>query len=100
HDRGARRRCMVARKARAPDRDPGGSSRSGHGVWTDLLWYAWTGKPEDAARNTSRRLGVQTKVVVAPPELCELYLRNAAETPGTCGALLRREAIDDVGRLR
>jgi glycosyltransferase involved in cell wall biosynthesis len=62
-----------------------------------LLWYGWTGKTEDVVRNTNRRLGVQTDVVVTPPELVELYLRDIAETPGTCGALLRRKAIDDVG---
>jgi glycosyltransferase involved in cell wall biosynthesis len=62
-----------------------------------LLWYGWTGKPEDATRDTSRRLGVPPEVVVAPPNLFELYLRGIAQTPGTCGALLRRTAIDDVG---
>lgn len=61
------------------------------------LWYGWTGFPGDAARDTDRRLGLPPETLIVPPRMVELYLRDIAETPATCGVLLRRDAIDEVG---
>lgn len=63
-----------------------------------LHWYSWTGRPEDD-RDCPRRLGVPPDTLVGPPELVPLFLRLEAQTPGTCGVLVRREALDRVGGL-
>jgi glycosyltransferase involved in cell wall biosynthesis len=59
-------------------------------------WYSWTGRPEDD-RDVPRRLGVPPDTLVAPPALVPLFLRLEAQTPGTCGLLVRREACDRAG---
>ncbi len=61
------------------------------------MWYSWTGKPEDIQRDRSRRLGVQPNTLVKPPTLLTLFLRGEAATPATCGVLVRREVIEDIG---
>lgn len=60
-------------------------------------WYSWTGEPEDQTRDTSRQLGVQPDTLIRPPSLIPLFLQRRAQTPGTCGVLVRREALDQVG---
>lgn len=60
-------------------------------------WYGWTGRPEDAARDHPRMLGVPPGTLVRPPELVRLFLAHAAWTPGTCGVLIRREAVERAG---
>jgi len=60
-------------------------------------WYSWTGRPEDAARDKPRRQGVPPDTLVPPPTLVPLFLRHRAQTPGTCGVLVRREAVRAVG---
>jgi glycosyltransferase involved in cell wall biosynthesis len=60
-------------------------------------WYSWTGRPEDSGRDVLRKLGVATDTVVAPPALIPLFLRGKAQTPGTCGVLVRRQAIQQIG---
>ncbi len=64
-----------------------------------LMWYSWTGNPEDAKRDRQRRLGFQTDVLVQPPILLRLFLQRKAETPGTCSVLIRRELIKKVGEF-
>lgn len=59
-------------------------------------WYSWTGNPNDQ-RNSSRKLGVPPDTLVDPPTLPRLFLQRKAQTPGTCGVLVRREAIERVG---
>ncbi|MEB3179650.1 MAG: glycosyltransferase family A protein [Nostocaceae cyanobacterium] len=62
-----------------------------------LMWYSWTGKPEDAGRDRLRVLGVQPNTLVVPPKLLTVFLRGQGETPATCGVLIRREVIEMVG---
>lgn len=62
-------------------------------------WHSWTGRPEDQCRDVPRRLGVRPDTLVQPPSLIPLFLRLKAQTPGTCGVLVRRDAIDRVGRF-
>lgn len=61
------------------------------------MWYSWTGNPEDIKRDRLRTLGVPPNTLVQPPTLLTIYLKGAAETPTTCGILVRREAIKAVG---
>ena len=60
-------------------------------------WYSWTGRPEDAGRDVPRSLGGEPGTVVAPPALARAWLTGAGQTPGTCGVLVRRSAIEAVG---
>jgi glycosyltransferase involved in cell wall biosynthesis len=60
-------------------------------------WHGWTGRPEDSARDTVRRLGVPAETLVEPPELVRAFLGRRADTPATCGVLVRRSAIAAVG---
>jgi glycosyltransferase involved in cell wall biosynthesis len=62
-----------------------------------LMWYSWTGNPEDMKRDRQRHLGVQPDTLVQPPTLLTLILQNKAEPPGTCGVLVRRTIIEKVG---
>lgn len=59
-------------------------------------WYGWTGRPEDRARDRVRRQG-QKPGVVAPSALLDRLVRDEAQTPCTCGVLLRREAFERAG---
>ena len=61
------------------------------------MWYSWTGNPEDLQRDFRRKLGVQPDTLVRPPTLLGLFLRNEAQTPGTCSVLLRSTTIKRVG---
>lgn len=62
-----------------------------------LMWYSWTDNPKDTQRDRGRELGVQPDTLIKPPKLLTLFLRKEAETPATCGVLLRREVIEDIG---
>lgn len=61
------------------------------------MWYSWTGNPEDMTRDRYRLLGVKPDTLIQPPNLLPLFLRAKAETPGTCGVLIKREVIEAVG---
>ena len=60
-------------------------------------WWSWTGDPADLERDSVRRLGAPPETVVAAPELVRAYLQRRADTPATCGVLVRRSAIEAVG---
>ncbi|MEH2436130.1 MAG: glycosyltransferase family 2 protein [Nostoc sp.] len=62
-----------------------------------LMWYSWTGNPEDAQRDRGRLLGIKPDTLVKPPTLIKIFLEGKAETPGTCSVLMRRELVQDVG---
>jgi glycosyltransferase involved in cell wall biosynthesis len=62
-----------------------------------LHWYGWTGNPDDARRDVLRKLGVPANTLVTPPTMLPKFLRLTAQTPGICGILVRREAVQEVG---
>jgi glycosyltransferase involved in cell wall biosynthesis len=61
------------------------------------LWFGWTGKPEDAARDDWRRTGIRGQRVFDPPELLTQFLKGRATTPATCSVLMRRRALQTIG---
>jgi glycosyltransferase involved in cell wall biosynthesis len=60
-------------------------------------WWSWTGDPADQPRDTIRRTGAAPDTLVPAPELVRAYLERRADTPATCGVLLRRTAVESVG---
>ena len=60
-------------------------------------WYSWTGRKEDARRDRLRTLGVPTGVLLEPPSLVALFLRDVARTPAICSCLLRRNIFEQIG---
>lgn len=62
-----------------------------------LMWYSWTGNPQDIQYDRQRKLGVKPDSLIEPPMLLTLLLKNEAETPGTCSILVRRKIVDEVG---
>ena len=60
-------------------------------------WYSWTGRPEDASRDRTRRRGFPADSLVRPPGALATFLRDDARTPCTCGVVMRREAIARAG---
>jgi glycosyltransferase involved in cell wall biosynthesis len=63
------------------------------GPTTERAMGAWAaGKPD-----RQRKLGVAPDTLVPPPGLVPVWLRGLGETPGTCGVLVRREALLAVG---
>lgn len=66
---------------------------------TTQMWYSWTNNPEDATRDRYRKLGIKSDTLIPPPTLLPLFLRAKAETPATCGVLIKREVIEAVGGL-
>lgn len=59
-------------------------------------WYSWTGRKRDD-RDQLRSLGVTPNTLVPAPLLVPMFLRLDAQTPGTCGLLVRRAVAESVG---
>jgi glycosyltransferase involved in cell wall biosynthesis len=64
-----------------------------------LIWHSWRRDSDSTATDTYYTLGVQADAVVEPPHLLVSLINNRAQTPTTCNALLRAEAITRVGRF-
>ena len=62
-----------------------------------LLWFGWTGDPEDAARDQYTTPAAELDREYAPTELFAAHLVDPNVYPTTCSVLIRRSAIDDVG---
>ncbi len=60
-------------------------------------WHSWTGDPRDQGHDHVRRTGAPPETLVPAPELVRAYLERRADTPATCGVLIRRTAIEAVG---
>jgi glycosyltransferase involved in cell wall biosynthesis len=60
-------------------------------------WYSWSGHAADQGRDTYRSLGVEPDTLVRPPRLAVLFLQRRAQTPGTCGVLVRKAAVEQIG---
>lgn len=61
------------------------------------IWHSWAGGAEDAARDYFFDLGVLPDTLVNPPELFTQLIRNRAQTPTTCNAIIRRDLIGLIG---
>src|SRR5919112_704968 len=63
-------------------------------------WYSWTRSPEDAHRDHTLKLGVQTDTLFEPPALATLlYPLGRGTAPCPSDLLLRREAVERVGNF-
>lgn len=62
-------------------------------------WYSWTNDPKDCLLDFIHDIGVPPNVVIQPPELLIRYLRTEGISPCTCSVLIRRKAIERVGRF-
>jgi glycosyltransferase involved in cell wall biosynthesis len=58
-------------------------------------WYSWTGRVEDAARDTVKDLGVRPGVAW-PPTLLTSFLDGRAPTPSCSNVMIRRSVMDAV----
>jgi glycosyltransferase involved in cell wall biosynthesis len=73
--------------------------RAGMVYGRTLIWCSWTDDPRVARPDYTIDLGVPSDSLVEPPGLVALLLRNKAQTPTTCNAIIRREVLDAVGRF-
>ena len=58
-------------------------------------WYSWTGQPDDRERDHVETLGVPADMIIPPPRLLPLFLRDKAAVPS--GILVRRQIVERVG---
>ena len=63
-----------------------------------LMWFGWTGDPDDIARDCYRGTGIPPGTRVEPPGmLTRCFPLGAAPSPTTSGYLVRRTALEAVG---
>ncbi len=62
-----------------------------------LVWFSWSGKPEDQSRDYLTQTGVPPNTLVSPPTLAKTFIRSEAFLPSPCSMLFRRDAIESVG---
>jgi glycosyltransferase involved in cell wall biosynthesis len=61
-------------------------------------WYSWTGNREDTLKDSMREIGsIEPNKLYQPPTLLQLLLRGEINAPSTCGVLLRRELVNNIG---
>jgi len=60
-----------------------------------LIWHGWA--PTPAAIDFHYPLGVEPDRLYEPPRLFNVLVRNRAQTPTTCNALMRRSVVEGVG---
>lgn len=64
-------------------------------------WFSWSGKPEDALLDEEFPplwgSDIKPDTLVQPPKFFVDYLKKKVGTPLTCGVLIKREVIDEVG---
>lgn len=61
------------------------------------LWYGWTGKPEDAARDSRPSGGIPSNTLLAPRQLLLGMLRRELLVPCTCSIVVRADAVRRSG---
>jgi glycosyltransferase involved in cell wall biosynthesis len=64
---------------------------------SSLMWYSWTGKPEDRKLDYNRSLGVTPNNLIQAPTLLAIFLGRKAQTPATSEVLVRKSATVAVG---
>ena len=62
-----------------------------------LVWFSWSGKPEDQSKDYLAETGVPPNTLVDPPTLADQFIRSEAFLPSPCSMLLRRDAVETVG---
>jgi glycosyltransferase involved in cell wall biosynthesis/SAM-dependent methyltransferase len=63
-------------------------------------WFSWTGTPEDTNRDFISPLVVPPNMLVRPPSLLiACHPLGEAPSPATCSFLLRRSALETIGRF-
>ena len=62
-----------------------------------LIWHSWSSDQRDHLHDYLMDLGVLPNQLVQPPNLFIVLLQNKSQTPTTCNALLRRQALIQVG---
>jgi glycosyltransferase involved in cell wall biosynthesis len=60
-----------------------------------LIWHSW--RPAPPAADFHYTLGVEPDRLYEPPRLFNLLMRNRAQTPTTCNAMMRRTLVESVG---
>jgi glycosyltransferase involved in cell wall biosynthesis len=60
-----------------------------------LIWHGWRAEP--TAADFYYSLGVEPDRLYTPPRLFNLLMRNRAQTPTTCNAMVRRTLVERVG---
>jgi glycosyltransferase involved in cell wall biosynthesis len=60
-----------------------------------LIWHAWA--PGATTPDFHFPLGVEPNRAYEPPVLFNLLMRNRAQTPTTCNAIIRRALIERIG---
>ena len=71
--------------------------RAGMVVNPTKYWHSWTGNPADAQRDSLREIGVPPDTCYEPPQLLTGLLLNQVNAPATCGVLIRKSVIVEVG---
>jgi glycosyltransferase involved in cell wall biosynthesis len=59
------------------------------------VWFGWTGRAEDQAKDFIQDLGVPTDTLVEPPAIVVAFLKDVMHHAN--GALIRRDVLDAVG---
>ena len=60
-----------------------------------LVWYSWTGRPEDFRRDFFQDFGDLSDRVVQAPDLLLTFLRDERRTPS--GLLIHRRVLEEIG---
>jgi len=62
-----------------------------------LVWFSWSGKPEDRSKDYQTKTGVPPNTLINPPTLANRFIRSEAFLPSPCSMLFRRDAVETVG---
>jgi glycosyltransferase involved in cell wall biosynthesis len=62
-----------------------------------LVWFSWSGKPEDKSKDYLTQTGVPPNSLINPPTLANTFIRSEAFLPSPCSMLFRRDAVEMVG---
>jgi len=62
-----------------------------------LTWYSWNVESENLPPDRDFKFGVKPDSLIEPPRLIPLFLNHQAETPATCGVLIRSRLFREVG---
>lgn len=81
--------CKLEQQVEILERSPAAAMVYGR----TRIWYSWTGSVDDQRRDFCYPLGVRPRRQIPPPTLFLLLLQNRYQSPTTCNALIRHDAI-------